>query len=124
MTKLSDLKSSAQMAADERVDPEVLAELDRTSVAEQVALLLTSYRVEHKLTQTGLADLLGMHQPAVARLEAGTHEPSLAHSLGCRAHWASVLTFTSSPTQWFSESPEIEDKPLFGPRPEEERDLP
>lgn len=78
MTKLSDLKSSAQIAADEHVDPEVLAELDRTSVAEQVALLLTTYRVEHKLTQTGLADLLGMHQPAVARLEAGTHEPSLA----------------------------------------------
>jgi DNA-binding XRE family transcriptional regulator len=78
MTKLSDPESSAQIAADERVDPEVLAEPDRTSVAEQVAFLLTSYRVEHKLTQTRLADLLGMHQPAVARLEAGTHEPSLA----------------------------------------------
>ncbi len=78
MTKLSDLKSAAQIAADERRDPDVLAELERTSVAEQVALLLTSYRVEHGLTQTGLAELLGMHQPAIARLEAGTHEPSLA----------------------------------------------
>ena len=78
MTKLSDLKSAAQIAADELRDPDVLAELERTSVAEQVALLLTSYRVEHGLTQTGLAELLGMHQPAIARLEAGTHEPSLA----------------------------------------------
>ena len=41
-------------------------------------LLVTTYRVEHALTETGLAELLGMHQPAIARLEAGTHEPSLA----------------------------------------------
>lgn len=78
MIKLSDLKSSAQLAADEMRDPKVATELDRTSVAEQVALLLTSYRAEHGLTQTGLADLLGIHQPAVARLEAASHEPSLA----------------------------------------------
>src|SRR6266568_5984649 len=78
MTKLTDLKSAARVAADDRRDPDVLAELERTSVAEQVALLLTSYRVERGLTQTGLAELLGMHQPAIARLEAGTHEPSLA----------------------------------------------
>lgn len=77
MTKLSDLKSAAQIAAKELGDPEVAAEVERTSVAEQVALLLVSYRVEHELTQTGLAELLGMHQPAIARLEAGSHEPSL-----------------------------------------------
>ena len=78
MTKLSELKTAAQGAATERRDPAVLAELERTSVAEQVALLLTSYRVEHELTQTALAAMLGMQQPAIARLEAGTHEPSLA----------------------------------------------
>jgi ribosome-binding protein aMBF1 (putative translation factor) len=78
MTKLSDLKSSREIAAMESRDPAVAAELERTSVAEQVALLVTTYRVEHELTQTGLAELLGMHQPAIARLEAGTHEPSLA----------------------------------------------
>jgi transcriptional regulator with XRE-family HTH domain len=36
------------------------------------------YRIDNGLTQTGLARLLGMHQPAIARLEAGNHEPSLA----------------------------------------------
>jgi transcriptional regulator with XRE-family HTH domain len=36
------------------------------------------YRIDTGLTQTGLARLLGMHQPAIARLEAGNHEPSLA----------------------------------------------
>ena len=78
MTKLSALKSARDIAAAESRDPAVAAELERTSVAEQVALLVTTYRVEHELTQTGLAELLGMHQPAIARLEAGTHEPSLA----------------------------------------------
>ena len=47
-------------------------------MAEQVALLVATSRVEHRLTQTGLAKMLGMHQPAIARLEAGSHEPSLA----------------------------------------------
>jgi transcriptional regulator with XRE-family HTH domain len=37
-----------------------------------------SYRVEHKLTQSELARMLGMRQPHIARLEAGEHEPSLA----------------------------------------------
>lgn len=78
MTKLSDLKSATQIAAGELNDPEVAAEIERTSVAEQIALLLASYRVDHGLSQTGLANLLGMHQPAIARLEAGSHEPSLA----------------------------------------------
>jgi ribosome-binding protein aMBF1 (putative translation factor) len=78
MTKLSDLRSATQIAAVELHDPEVATELERTSVAEQVALLLTAYRVQHELMQSGLAEVLGMHQPAIARLEAGSHEPSLA----------------------------------------------
>jgi transcriptional regulator with XRE-family HTH domain len=38
---------------------------------------VTSYRVEHRLTQTELARMLGMRRPHIARLEAGEHEPSL-----------------------------------------------
>jgi transcriptional regulator with XRE-family HTH domain len=41
-------------------------------------LRVIGYRIDTGLTQTGLARLLGMHQPAIARLEAGNHEPSLA----------------------------------------------
>jgi transcriptional regulator with XRE-family HTH domain len=36
------------------------------------------YRIDHGLSQSGLARLLGMHPPAIARLEADDHEPSLA----------------------------------------------
>jgi predicted transcriptional regulator len=76
--KLSELKTSERIAAAEMRDPQVVAELQRTSIAEQLALWLVRYRAEHGLSQTGLARLVGMKQPAIARLEAGDHEPSLA----------------------------------------------
>jgi hypothetical protein len=34
--------------------------------------------MDHRLSQTALARQLGMHQTAIARLEAGDHEPFLA----------------------------------------------
>jgi ribosome-binding protein aMBF1 (putative translation factor) len=76
--RISDLKSAASVDAERARDPQVRAELDRTAVAEQIALLVATYRAEHGLTQTALARELGMQQSAVARLEAGTHQPSLA----------------------------------------------
>ena len=78
MMKLSELKTGEQVAAEDARDPEVAAELARTSVANQLAILIIRYRVEHGLTQTALARQLGLKQPAIARLEAGDHEPSVA----------------------------------------------
>jgi DNA-binding XRE family transcriptional regulator len=69
-------------------DPEVAHAWRETELARKVALLLVAYRAEHRLTQTALAQKLGMRQPAVARLEAGDHNPSfrtlvrLAEALG------------------------------------------
>jgi DNA-binding XRE family transcriptional regulator len=69
-------------------DTEVAQAWQETELARQVALLLVAYRAEHQLTQTALAQKLGMRQPAVARLEAGDHNPSfrtlirLAEALG------------------------------------------
>jgi DNA-binding XRE family transcriptional regulator len=57
-------------------DPEVARAWQETELARKVALLLVAYRAEHQLTQTALAQKLGMRQPAVARLEAGDHNPS------------------------------------------------
>lgn len=88
MTKISELTTGEQLVADDTRDPEVAAELARTAVANQLAILVITYRVEHGLTQTALARKLGIKQPAVARLEAGDHEPTvatltrLAHQLG------------------------------------------
>lgn len=78
MAKLSVAKTGEQLAAEDARDPAVAAELARTAVANQLAILVIQYRVEHGLTQTALARKLGMKQPAVARLEAGDHEPTLS----------------------------------------------
>lgn len=78
MPKVSELKTARQIAAEELADPEIRREHERTALAHAVAMRVIGYRVEHGLSQTALARLLGMHQPAIARLEAGDHEPSLA----------------------------------------------
>jgi len=77
MVKVSELKPYSEVLAEQRSDPEFQEEWDRTALARSVAERLVAYRVEHGLTQTGLARQLGMKQPAVARLESGSHTPSL-----------------------------------------------
>ncbi|MGH3694365.1 MAG: helix-turn-helix transcriptional regulator [Pseudonocardiaceae bacterium] len=78
MTKLSELPSAAEVHEDALRDPALAAEYERTAFAHAIATRLIRYRVEHKLSQSALARQLGLHQPAIARLEAGDHEPSLA----------------------------------------------
>lgn len=77
MVKISELRSAADIAADELKNPAVQAEYDRTRFANAVAIRVIQYRAGHGLSQTALAKQLGMRQPAIARLEAGHHEPSL-----------------------------------------------
>src|SRR6266705_137058 len=76
--KTSDLKTAEEVQAADLTRPEYRAEWERSRLAHEVAVRVIAYRVEHQLTQTELARMLGMRQPHVARLEAGEHEPSLA----------------------------------------------
>lgn len=78
MVKLSQLRSAEEIAAEELRDPQVRREYERTAFANAVAIRIVRYRAEQGLSQTALARQLGMRQPAIARLEAGEHEPSLA----------------------------------------------
>ncbi len=55
MTKLSELKTGEELRAEDTRDPEVAAELERTAVANQLAIVVIQYRVDHGLTQTALA---------------------------------------------------------------------
>ncbi len=75
--KLSELMTAQQVGAELAQDADVAAELERTAVASQLAVWLVRYRAEHNLSQSALAELVGMKQPAIARLEAADHEPSL-----------------------------------------------
>jgi ribosome-binding protein aMBF1 (putative translation factor) len=92
VTKKQTLSKTASiLAANEARDPEVAAELARTAIANQLAILVIQYRVDHDLTQTALARKLGMSQPAVARLEAGDHEPSVAMLMRLARHLGITL---------------------------------
>lgn len=94
MMKVSDLKANKELKAGDLEDPGYQAEWERTRLAHEVAMRVISYRVEHRLSQTELARMLGMRQPHIARLEAGEHEPSLtmlsrlARVLGMEFHIA------------------------------------
>ena len=79
MVKVSDLKSASQIADGEvKTNPAIRHEVERTALANAVAIRVIEYRADHDLSQTQLARQLGMHQSAIARLEAGDHEPSLS----------------------------------------------
>ena len=78
MSADSGSKTSDQLRAADMRNTLVASELVRTALANQLAILVIQYRVEHGLTQSALARSLGMRQPTIARVEAGDHEPSVA----------------------------------------------
>jgi ribosome-binding protein aMBF1 (putative translation factor) len=75
--KLSDLPSAEDTLAEALKDEGFRREWERTALARAVAIRLVEYRAEHGLSQRALAAKLSMKQPAIARLEAGDHTPSI-----------------------------------------------
>lgn len=75
--KLSDMKTVDEAVREHNQDAEFRAEWDRTAFARKVATSVVAFRAKKDLTQRALAKLTGLTQPAIARLEAGDHEPSL-----------------------------------------------
>src|SRR5688500_5231678 len=75
--KLEDLIPFEKVLEKHLRDPEFRAEWERLAPARVVANRLILYRLDHNLSQTALGRILGMSQPAVARLEAADHVPSL-----------------------------------------------
>src|SRR5579884_3019226 len=62
-------RTAEQVASEDfENDPEYRAEWERTALAREVSEAITHYRVHHGLTQTALAQRLGLRQSAVARL--------------------------------------------------------
>ncbi|HEX4114922.1 MAG TPA: helix-turn-helix transcriptional regulator [Solirubrobacteraceae bacterium] len=77
MVKLSDMKTSEQVLAEEMNDPAFRAEWQRTTMARALALKVLAYRTEQHLSQRALAAKLDITQPQVARIEAGEHNPTI-----------------------------------------------
>ena len=92
VTRLSQLRTADDIRREDLADGQVHAEYIRTALARAVAMRVLAYRTERGMSQTALARELGMQQPAVARLEAGEHEPTfstlerLARGLGIEFH--------------------------------------
>ena len=75
--KLATLKRHEDVLAERLNDPAFREEWERLALARTVATRIAAYRTVHDLTQAQLAALLGMHQSAIARLEAGEHNPTV-----------------------------------------------
>jgi ribosome-binding protein aMBF1 (putative translation factor) len=76
--KVSEMKTIDEVIEEHRQDPEFREEWDVAEFARQVALRVLEYRTARGLSQLGLAREVGMAQPAIARLESGEHQPTLA----------------------------------------------
>jgi transcriptional regulator with XRE-family HTH domain len=70
-------KTAAEVHAELMEDEEFRALWEATAPARALANRVLEYRIEHGLSQTQLARKLGLKQPAVARLEAGEHMPTI-----------------------------------------------
>ena len=90
--RINDMPTADEVRAELLKDPAFQREWERTELARAVAVQVASYRAEHNLTQSELARQLGMKQPAIARLEAGEHIPTvptlqrLSQGLGLEFH--------------------------------------
>ena len=69
--------SSEDLLQQHLKNPQFRAEWERTTLARAVAIAVIRYRAERKLSQAGLAKLVGMSQSNIARLEIGEHNPSV-----------------------------------------------
>jgi ribosome-binding protein aMBF1 (putative translation factor) len=77
-TASGQLVSADEVHEQDMRDLDYRREIERTRLANDVAVKVIQYRVSHGLTQAALARKLGMRQPHIARLESGDHEPSLS----------------------------------------------
>lgn len=76
--KLSDMVPLDQEIAQARAtDPQFRRAWDASQFARAVATEVVRYRAERDLTQARLAEVTGLTQPQIARLESGEEAPTL-----------------------------------------------
>lgn len=76
--QLAGFKTNEELIEEQlQSDPAFRAEWERTAIARAVAIEVVRYRDAHGLSQTALAEILGVTQPQVSRLESGDVSPSV-----------------------------------------------
>ena len=75
--KLRDMKTFDEVLTEDLKDPEFRARWERTALARAVANRVIGYRTQRGLSQSELAEQLGMKQPQIARLESAEHNPTI-----------------------------------------------
>ena len=71
------LRTAGESLAVALENPEFRREWERTALARAVAIRVVEYRATEGISQTELGRRLGMHQPAIARLESGSDNPTI-----------------------------------------------
>ena len=85
--------------AEDLEDPAFREAWFETVLARSVSVAIIRYRGEHGLTQTALAERLGMSQTQVSRLEIGEHTPTFETLLRVCDALGIELTLTIGPKQ-------------------------
>lgn len=75
---MNDAISFEELLAQQLEVDDFRQDWERTVLARSVADQVIRYRVEHDLSQRALAEVLGVSQAVVGRLELGEHEPRIS----------------------------------------------
>ncbi len=78
MSKISPIGTSATAAAKRRANnPAYRREQERLARCEHIARQIIRYRMDKRLSQQQLANLVGTSNTAISRLESGQHDVSV-----------------------------------------------
>lgn len=75
MTSKRDLGLDKLLEREQAQPKEFRGEWLRLAPAREIAAMLVGYRADHGLGQRALAELLGVSQPRIARMESGEQNP-------------------------------------------------
>jgi transcriptional regulator with XRE-family HTH domain len=78
-------------------DRDFRAGWQRLAFARHVAVQLIRYRAENGLSQSALADKLGISQPRVVKLESGEHNPRIETIIDITRQTGIEFAFDSAP---------------------------
>jgi transcriptional regulator with XRE-family HTH domain len=100
-------RTADEVLAEHLEDPTFREQWERYAPARALANALVRYRADNDLSQTRLARILGVTQPAVAKWETGEHNPT----------WETLLLVAGRlGISFLLETASVEQEPVWVPR--------